>query len=94
MLWIDWITINTNRSFESNPFDLCLAFVVTLSAETLQFSIPEFLLIVLMWLDVISNCCWDYEPVLQAEVTKGMVSQLSARCAHPPNTPVEVVARS
>jgi len=57
MMWIDWISIFTNRCFVSELFDFRFAIVMTVLAQRLQFAIPEIVLVSIVRLDVIGHLC-------------------------------------
>src|SRR5262249_26402947 len=80
---IDRPTIEPDRIVEPAMFEPFLAALVTVRAQRLQLTIPEFDRIVVMRLDMVRDTCRDDLAFAQAYRTKRLVLKLTARPAVP-----------
>jgi len=80
---IDGPTIDSDRIVEPAMFEPFLAALVTVRAQRLQLTIPEFDRIVVMRLDMVRDTCRDDLAFAQAHRTKRLVLKLTARPAMP-----------
>src|SRR5262249_62195555 len=80
---IDRPTIEPDRIVEPAMFEPFLAALVTVRAQRLQLTIPEFDRIVVMRLDMVRDTCRDDLAFAQAYRTKRLVLKVTAGPASP-----------
>jgi hypothetical protein len=83
VIGIDRPTIDSDRIVEPAMFESFLAALVTVQAQRLQLTIPEFNRIVVMRLDMVRDTSRDDLAFAQAHRTKRLVLKLTARPAMP-----------
>jgi hypothetical protein len=83
VIGIDRPSIDADRVLEAAMLEALLPALMAMSAERLQFAIPEFDWIVVVWLDMTGGVGCNDLAICQAHCTKRFALQLKLRWAQP-----------
>jgi hypothetical protein len=70
MPWVDWPVVGADLSRVAARFFAFLGALVVQLAKRLKLAEEEFLLITLMWLDVVCDCRSIDAPIIQAHLAQ------------------------